>query len=69
MIAAVLFRLLLLATGLGATEIGLGDALAAGSPWGWALVVLVGLPLIVAGSAGFMVTLLGSKVKGTLTDG
>ncbi|MEO6059465.1 MAG: hypothetical protein ABIQ05_05825 [Candidatus Limnocylindria bacterium] len=67
--AAVLFRLALLATGLGVTEIGLGNALAAGSPWGWALVLFLGLPLIVAGSAGFMVTLLGgSKQKGRSTD-
>jgi len=67
--AAVLFRLILLAAGLGATEIGLGSALAAGSPWGWALVLLVGLPLIVAGSAGFMATLLGGgKQKGRSTD-
>jgi hypothetical protein len=56
--AAVLFRLLLLATGLGLTEIGLGGALVESSPVGWAL-VLVGLALIVAGSAGFTVTLLG----------
>ncbi len=56
--AAVLLRLLLLAGGLGLTEIGLGDALVTASSLGWAL-VLVGLTLIVAGSAGFMVALLG----------
>ena len=61
--AAVLLRLLLLAAGLGATEIGLGSALAAGSPWGWALILLVGMPLVVAGSAGFMVTLLGGGTQ------
>ena len=67
---AVLFRLLLLATGLGLSEIGLGGALTEGSAWSWALVLLVGLPLIVAGSAGFMVTLLGGGTqKGTPTDG
>ena len=67
--AALLFRLILLAGGLGLTEIGLGSALAEGSPWGWALVLLVGLPLIVAGSAGFMVSLLGEgRQKGTSTD-
>lgn len=56
--AAVVFRVLLLAAGLGVTEIGLGDALVSGSLGGWAL-VLLGLILIVAGSAGFMVALLG----------
>ncbi len=67
--AALLFRLILLAAGLGLTEIGLGSALAAGSRGGWALALLVGLPLIVAGSAGFMVTLLGGgKEKGTPID-
>lgn len=63
--AALLFRLLLLAIGLGVTEIGLGGALTEGSAWSWALVLLVGVPLIVAGSAGFMVTLIGgAKQKG-----
>ncbi len=57
--AAVIFRLLLLATGLAAAEIGLGSGLVEGSAAGWALALLVGLPLIVAGSAGFMVPLLG----------
>lgn len=67
--AAVLFRLLLLAVGLGATEIGLGSALTADSPWGWLLVLLVGMPLVVAGSAGFMVTLLGGgRQKGGPSD-
>lgn len=65
---AVLFRLALLAVGLGVTEIGLGGALA-GSVWSWVLILLVGLPLIVAGSAGFMVSLYGGKQKGTPTDG
>jgi hypothetical protein len=57
--ATVLFRLGLLALGLGTVEIGLGDALTRGSLLGWGLVLLVGLPLIVAGSAGFMAPLLG----------
>lgn len=66
---AVLFRVFLLAVGLGVTEIGLGSALAAASAWGWALVLLVGLPLIIAGSAGFMVALLGGGgQKGNSTD-
>lgn len=67
--AAVLFRLILLAVGLGVIEIGLGSRLAEGSLAGWALVLLVGLPLVVAGSAGFMVPLLGGpKQKGTSND-
>ncbi len=57
--AAMLFRIGLLAVGMGVVEIGLGDVLVQGSPLGWALVLLVGLPLIVAGSAGFMAPLLG----------
>lgn len=56
---SVLLRLGLLAVGMGAVEIGLGEALVGGSVVGWALVLLVGLPLIVAGSAGFMAPLLG----------
>ena len=56
---AVLFRLGLLAVGMGAVEIGLGDALIRGSVVGWLLVLLVGLPLLLAGSAGFIGPLLG----------
>ena len=64
--AAVLLRLVLLAVGMGAIEIGLGDALAKGSTLAWALVLLVGLPLVVAGSAAFMAPLLsGPKQKGS----
>jgi hypothetical protein len=67
--AAVVFRLFLLTVGMAAVETGLGSALVQGSVGGWALVVLVGLPMIVAGSAGFMVPLLGAaKQKGTSTD-
>jgi hypothetical protein len=67
--AAVLFRLLLLAVGMGAVEIGLGSALVESSLAGWALILAVGLPLIVAGSAGFMAPLLGGpKQKGTSSD-
>lgn len=57
--AAILFRLGLLTGGMAAVEIGLGSALAEGSVAAWALVLLVGLPLLVAGSAGFIVPLLG----------
>lgn len=58
-----LFRLAVLVTGMAAVEIGLGDALLGGSLAVWALVVLVGLPLIVAGTAGFMVPLLGGRTR------
>jgi hypothetical protein len=62
--AAILSRLLILAAGLGVTEIGLGTALVRGALTDWAL-VLLGLVLIVAGSAGFMVTLFdGGRIKG-----
>jgi hypothetical protein len=67
--AAALFRLGLLAVGLGMVEIGLGSALVEGSPDGWSLVLLVGLPLIVAGSAGFIVPLFGGpRRKGGSSD-
>jgi hypothetical protein len=67
--AAVLFRILVLAAGMAAVEIGLGSALVEGSLLGWALILLLGLPLIVAGSAGFMAPLLGGpKQKGSSTD-
>ncbi len=58
-----LFRLAMLVTGMAAVEIGLGNALVGGSLAAWALVVLVGLPLIIAGTAGFMVPLLGSRTQ------
>ena len=66
---AIVFRLGLLAAGMAAVEIGLGDALVEGSFGSWALVLLIGLPMIVAGSAGFMAPLLGgARQKGTSTD-
>jgi len=66
--AAVLFRLILLAGGLGMTEIGLGSALVEGSLVSWAL-VLIGLALIVAGTASFTVSLLGGgRQKGRSID-
>ena len=58
---AVLVRLGLLALGMAAIEIGLGSALIEESPVGWALILVVGVPLIAAGSAGFMVPLLGAE--------
>ena len=68
--AAVVFRLLLLATGLGVTEIGLTWAIADSSPGGWALALVIGLPLVIAGSAGFMVNLIGGGMqKGPDSDG
>ena len=64
---AVLVRLGLLALGMAAIEIGLGSALIDQSPIGWALILVVGVPLIVAGSAGFMVPLLrAEREKGSL---
>lgn len=57
--APIVFRLALLSGGMAAVEIGLGSALVGGSIAGWALVLLIGLPLLIAGSAGFMVPLLG----------
>ena len=66
--AAVLFRLGLLALGMGAVEIGLGDALTSGSPLAWGLVLLIGVPLIVAGSAGFMTPLLGGQAQKGSSD-
>ncbi len=66
---AIIFRLGLLAGGMAMVEIGLGDALVNGSLGGWALALLIGLPMIVAGSAGFMAPLLGgARQKGTSTD-
>ena len=66
---AVMFRLLLLTAGLATAEIGLGSALVDGSAASWVLILLVGLPLIVAGSAGFMVPLLGGpRQKGDSPD-
>lgn len=64
--AAVLFRVMLLAVGMGVIEINLGGALSQASIVDWAIVILVGLPLIVAGSAGFIGPLLGGpKQKGS----
>lgn len=66
---AIAFRLVLLAAGMAAIEIGVGSAPVEGSLGGWALVLLIGLPLIVAGSAGFMAPLLGgAREKGTSSD-
>jgi len=58
--ARLLFRIVLLAIGLGAVEIGLVGAVGSGAPLGW-LSVVIGLVLLVAGSAGFMVPLLGGR--------
>ena len=66
--AALLFRVTLLALGLGIIEINLGAALFEGSLVHWATVVLVGLPLIVAGSAGFIGPLLGGPKQKGPTD-
>ena len=60
MMARLLIRIGLLAIGLGAVEMGLVGAVGSGAPLGWVTVV-IGLLLIVAGSAGFMVPLLGGR--------
>ena len=55
--AAIIFRLLLLAIGMGLVETGLLDALARGSALAW-LMAAVGFLLLFMGSAGFMGPLL-----------
>ena len=60
---AILFRIWLLTVGLAAVEAGLLPALVDGSLGGWLLVLIVGLPLIVAGSAGFIGPLFGGPVR------
>ena len=67
--AVIIFRLALLTAGMAAVEIGLGGALVEGSLAGLVLVLVVGLPLTIAGSAGFIAPLLGGpKQKGASTD-
>lgn len=66
--AAVALRLALLTIGMGAVEIGIGSGLVEGSLAGWGLVFLVGLPAIVAGSAGFIGPLIGAKRQKGSTD-
>jgi hypothetical protein len=62
--ARLIVRLLLLAGGLGATEIGLVTTFGREAPIGW-LAVALGMVLLVAGSAGFMAPLLrGSAGQG-----
>lgn len=66
---AIVLRIGLLAAGMAAVEVGLGSALIDGSIGAWGLTLLVGLPLIVAGSAGFMAPLLGgAREKGSSSD-
>lgn len=60
---AVLFRIAILAIGLGLVETGLADAFGRGSAAGWVLLV-VGLPLVFAGTAGSMTVLLGGRSDG-----
>lgn len=56
---ALLCRLGLLVAGMGLIEIGLGDAVRRGSLAAWGIIVLVGLPLVIAGTAGFIGPLFG----------
>lgn len=55
---ALLVRVALLAAGLGLTEMGLLAAMGAGQASGWAMTLLVGLPLLIAGTAGIIHPLL-----------
>lgn len=51
---AILLRIALMTLGAGAIEIGIVPALVSGSLVDLALVLLVGLPLLIAGSIGFV---------------
>ena len=59
---ALLVRILLLTLGFAAVELGLPPALAMGSIGDWAITV-IGLLLVIAGSAGFIGPLLGGAVR------
>ena len=59
----IAFRIALLTVGFAAIEVGLGPALVDGSLGGWLLVLLVGLPFMVGGSAGFIGPLLGGAAQ------
>ena len=66
---AVLFQLVLLVAGMGLVEIGLGDAVVRGSLVGWGLVLFVGLPLVLGGTAGFIGPLVGTgRTRGEEED-
>ena len=56
-------RALLLGAAAGGVVLTIRPALADGSLGGWLPVLIVGLPLIVAGSAGFIGPLLGGAVR------
>jgi hypothetical protein len=58
---AILLRLVVLALGMGLTEIGLTDALGRGEPFGWGLALLGGLPLVLAGTATFIGPIFGAR--------
>lgn len=60
----VLFRLIVLTVGMGLVEIGLTDALGKGSSAGWGLALLAGLPLVLAGTAGFIGPLIEARRHG-----
>ena len=60
--AALVFRLVLLALGLGLVETGLLDGMARGSMIGW-LTMGGGLALLLAGGAGFIGPLLAREGK------
>lgn len=58
---ALLVRILLLTVGLAAVEIGLGTALRTSDAASWLLVLVVGVPSLIAGSFGFIGPLLGGR--------
>lgn len=58
--AGIVLRLLLLAGGLGVTEIALTGLFSRAELTDWLLLLLVGLPLLVAGTRGFLGPMLGA---------
>ncbi len=67
---AILFRLAILALGMGLIETGLTDALGRGALSGWGLVMLGGVPLVLAGTAGYIGPLIGAgRERGDGPDG
>lgn len=58
----LILRLIFLAAGLGLVEIGLVPALYGGAASAW-LTLAIGLILLVAGTAGFMIPMLSSHTR------
>lgn len=57
----LLLRLGLLTVGLGATEIALTGVFSRGGIGDWGLLLLVGLPLLIIGTLGFLIPILGTR--------